>query len=117
MTEGSTSEEEVEVLAVEDGTTVVCTQQEHWTKEYNPPECMTEVNGKQIHMWVDSCSPFTLIDEQEWGNLGNNELNPTDVSPEGYGGRKIPVLGYFMADLGFKDQNARAKVYVVRQGR
>ncbi|KAJ1210640.1 hypothetical protein NDU88_006002 [Pleurodeles waltl] len=113
----NSSEEELEVLAVEEGDTTVCIQLGSKTKEYNPPKCVIEINGKWIHMWADSCSPFTLIDEQIWGDLRHNELKPTDVLPEGYGGGKLPVLGYFDAELGFKDRKAQGRVYVVRQGR
>ncbi|KAJ1165981.1 hypothetical protein NDU88_006397 [Pleurodeles waltl] len=84
--DSSTSEEELKVLAVEEGATVVCTQLGSKTKEHNPPKCVVEINGKRTHMWADSCSPFTLIDEQVWGDLKDNKLKPTDVSPEGYSG-------------------------------
>ncbi|KAJ1101245.1 hypothetical protein NDU88_006317 [Pleurodeles waltl] len=112
----STSEDEMEILAVEEGDATVCTQLNE-TMEYNPPRCMVEINGKWTHMWADSCSPFTLIDEQIWSGLRDNKLKPTDVLPEGYSGGKLPVLGYFEAELGFKDRKTQGRVYVVRQGR
>ncbi|KAJ1156982.1 hypothetical protein NDU88_009698 [Pleurodeles waltl] len=50
----STSVEELEVLAVEEGDTTVCAQLSSKTKEYNPPKCVVEINGKWIHMWAES---------------------------------------------------------------
>ncbi|KAJ1214182.1 hypothetical protein NDU88_001808 [Pleurodeles waltl] len=120
MRDDSASEEELEVMTVmtvEEEEARVCIQQNVKKKEYKPPKCIVEINERQLHMWADSCSPFTLIDERVWENLGENKLNPTDVVPEGYCGGKLPILGYFEAELAFKNRKTIGKIYVVRQGK
>ncbi|KAJ1171713.1 hypothetical protein NDU88_003571 [Pleurodeles waltl] len=87
------------------------------SNDYRPPKCVVELNGISVSMWADSCSPHTLIDKATWARVGEVKLFEAKVNLLGYGGNKIPVVGYFRGEIGFKRKKISSDIYVVERGK
>ncbi|KAJ1209285.1 hypothetical protein NDU88_004663 [Pleurodeles waltl] len=75
-------EEGIEVLTIADVVGVI-------REGYMPPKCFVKINDKEVEVWADSCSPYTIINEQMWNELGIVEMFLPEIEPEGYCGGKL----------------------------
>ncbi|KAJ1184536.1 hypothetical protein NDU88_001342, partial [Pleurodeles waltl] len=66
---------------------------------------------------VDSGSLYTIVPKSIWvENWSEVSLLPKDISPRGYQGSKINVLGYFESSIVFKLRSIEGKMYVADCG-
>ncbi|KAJ1161485.1 hypothetical protein NDU88_001970 [Pleurodeles waltl] len=75
------------------------------------------IRGKGVQLMIDSGSLYTILPKklflQEWPAVS---LLPKDISPGGYQGEKIDILGYMWAKIEFGKRHINGKVYIADSG-
>ncbi|KAJ1207042.1 hypothetical protein NDU88_002434 [Pleurodeles waltl] len=75
------------------------------------------IRGKGVQLMIDSGSLYTILPKkrflQEWPAVS---LLPKDISPGGYQGEKIDIMGYMWAKIEFGERHINGKVYIADSG-
>lgn len=76
------------------------------------------IGGVGIQMYSDS--PYSIVNKTVWNSqfakkLGG-DLEIPDISPEGYSGERIKILGFRTLIFRFKNRECTAKLYVSKKG-
>ena len=81
------------------------------------PQCMVQIQRTAVQIFVDSCSPFTIIPKQLYENLfADIELCDSYITPGGYGGTPTETRGYFQATVQYKARKTEERVYMSMHG-
>lgn len=81
------------------------------------PSCFITVDDTDLRFLVDSCAWYTIIALDVFHDKWTDKvLSPPDVSPGGYTGHKIDLVGLFWANLVFSGRHTFGKIYVARSG-
>lgn len=83
------------------------------------PECCVTLDNKQVRVFADSCSPYTLLEVNIFIELFPSRLSTlqvADIKPGGFNGDPIPLVDMTTMLFSFKGRNTVGKVYIAEKG-
>ena len=104
---------------VKDNDTIVLEIEDEGSKGALYPKCNISIEGKIVSVFADSCSPYTLINMDDFKDICNVQpipLEAADITPSGYNKDPIPIAGMIKVNIDFKGRTTFGKVYIADKG-